>query len=146
MGAGLIWALISAAAGGLMAAQAPINAALGRSLGSPVGAALISFSVSAVATVFVLLVSGQAPNWREPPVWLYFAGGLLGVMIVLAGIVLTPKLGATTFLACLIFGELTAGLALDHVGAFGLDQHPVNFGRIAAVLLVLAGAILLRFS
>lgn len=145
MGGALIFVLISAAAGSLMAVQAPINAALGRSIGSPVAAALISFTLSAGATVLVLVGSGQVPNWREAPWWLYLVGGLLGVFIVLAGVILTPKLGAATFLACLIFGELAAGLVLDHLGAFGLEQHPITYGRIGAVALTLFGAVLLRF-
>jgi transporter family-2 protein len=37
-------------------------------------------------------------------------------------------------------------LALDHLGALGLPREPVNLGRIAGALLVIAGVVLVRRS
>ena len=144
MAGAAIWAVLSVAAGCLLAVQGPVNALLGRTVGSPFAAALISSLVTAAAAGTMLTMSGVGPNWREPQPWLYAAGGLLGVAVLLAGVTITPKLGASTFLACLIFGQLAAGLLLDHIGALGLEQHPVSFGRLCGVLCVLAGAVLLH--
>jgi uncharacterized membrane protein YdcZ (DUF606 family) len=37
-------------------------------------------------------------------------------------------------------------LWLDQVGAFGLQREPINVGRIAGALLVIAGVVLVRRS
>ena len=37
-----------------------------------------------------------------------------------------------------------AGLALDHFGAFGVPRHPMNFGRLGGVALVLIGVLMVR--
>jgi len=49
--------LITAVAGGLIALQAPINAGLGRATGS-LPAALVSFTVGALALAAVVVLSG----------------------------------------------------------------------------------------
>lgn len=144
MAAGLLWALAGVGIGGLLAAQGPINSLLGRTIGSSIAAALISFSVGAAVAAALFLATRPVPAWSGPPFWLYVAGGCLGVPVVLAGIILPPKLGATTFLACLIFGQLAVGLVLDHLGAFQLEQHPISIGRLCAVGCILLGAILLK--
>ena len=54
------------------------------------------------------------------------------------------EIQAGTFLAVAIFGQLAAGVILDHFGLLGLEQHTLSFGRIAAVALILAGAVLMR--
>jgi uncharacterized membrane protein YdcZ (DUF606 family) len=37
-------------------------------------------------------------------------------------------------------------LLLDHLGALGLAREPINFGRIAGALLVIAGVVLVKRS
>jgi transporter family-2 protein len=143
-GAGLIWIGAAVGAGFLLALQGPINAELGGTLKAPIVAAFISLSVSAILALGLILISGQPAEWRAPPLWLYLAGGCLGIAIVMAAILVTPKLGAATYLAAAIFGQLAVGLILDHFGLLGLPQHAISFGRVTGVLLVLAGAILMR--
>ena len=145
-GSGLIWLAVTAGTGILLALQGPVNAKLGAALAAPIAAALVSSSVTAAIAFGVLMVSQQPVEWRAPSPWLYVAGGSLGICIISAAIVVTPKLGAGTFLAVAIFGQLAAGVILDHFGLLGLEQHTLSFGRIAAVGLVLAGAVLMRIS
>jgi transporter family-2 protein len=143
-GSGLIWLAVTAGAGILLALQGPVNAKLGAALAAPIAAALVSSCVTAVIALGVLTLSHQSVEWRAPAAWLYIAGGTLGICIISAAIVVTPKLGAGTFLAVAIFGQLAAGVILDHFGLLGLEQHTLSFGRIAAVALILAGAVLMR--
>lgn len=142
---GLVGALaISVVFGALLAAQAPINAQLGRSLGSPISAALVSLIVSTVSAGILFSVQGDAPRWRDPPWWMFLGGGLIGIVFVFGSMLVVPRLGSATLIACVIFGQLGAGLALDHLGAFGLPPHEVNLGRVAAIGCILAGIVLLR--
>jgi transporter family-2 protein len=142
--AGIVWIGAAVCAGFLLALQGPINAELGGALKAPLVAAFISLSISALLALALIVISGQAAEWRAPALWLYFAGGCLGIVIVMAAILVTPKLGSSTFLAAAIFGQLAVGLILDHFGLLGLPQHEVSLGRVAAVGLVLAGAVLMR--
>jgi transporter family-2 protein len=55
-----------------------------------------------------------------------------------------PRLGVTYFLMIAIAGQLAMALFLDRIGAFGIDRIEISPQRIAGVLLVLAGAFLVR--
>lgn len=148
MQAGQILALgLLCAGGAAIAVQAPINGALGRSLASPLAAAAVSFGVGFTILVAAALASaGSAPVARIAglPLW-QVSGGLLGAFYVWATIRSIGTTGALTALAAIILGQMTAGLVIDHIGAFGLPSRPISLRRIAAVLLVAAGLILSRF-
>lgn len=147
---GLLWSLLGIVSGGLIALQAPINAALARGLGLPVAAATASFLAGSVVLVAITLVvcqtQGIALTWREVPPWLFVAGGLLGAAYVTSVILLTPRLGTATTMTFIVTGQLLAGLLLDRVGAFGFVARELSFGRISGAILLIAGALLIRIS
>lgn len=132
--------------GAAVAVQAPVNGALSRSVTSPLAAAAISFGIGFAILIAVTLASaGPAPFARAAgvPGW-QLLGGFLGAFYVWAMTSAIGTVGALTALAALILGQLAAGLALDHIGAFGLPVQPVSGRRIAAVVLVAAGLFLSR--
>lgn len=147
MAANPLLALILICIGGVaVAVQAPINAALGRSVGSGLAAATLSFGVGFAALIVLsLATAGGTPFAKAAgvPVW-QLAGGLLGAYYVWAVIFGVPGLGVLTALAALVLGQLVAGLVLDHTGAFGLPVQAVSLRRITAVALVAAGLLLSR--
>ena len=149
MGA-FLWPLLGVMAGAFIAVQAPINAALGRGLGSPVVAAGFSFLSGAVGLALVSLIMLQAqgvtPNWRAPAAWMFVVGGLLGAVYVTSAIVLAPKIGAAALMACLVAGQLIAGILMDRVGFLGLPVQEISLGRIVGALMLLTGAVLVRFT
>ena len=59
-------------------------------------------------------------------------------------ILLLPSLGAATLLALVVAGQMTAGIAMDHFGAFGLAQHPVSISRLAGIALIIGGVLLIK--
>ena len=144
----LLWSLLGILSGTLVALQAPINAALGRTLGMPVAAAAATFVAGSVALLAIALALSQAQGvsiaWRVPPFWMLVGGGLLGAAYVTSVIVLTPKLGTAATMAFIIAGQLLAGLALDQMGAFDLAVREVTLGRATGAVLLLAGALLIR--
>lgn len=141
-GISLLLALI---AGSLMAVQAPTNAMLGKASGSPVVAAFISFLVGSVA--IVAATSGRlfAPGLRQVP-WYAWAGGLYGAFFVGVAAYAAPRIGVGPLLTAAIAGQLAGAIILDHYGLLGMARHPVTVTRIGGVLLVLAGAWLVRRS
>ena len=150
MWAPVFWALLGIAAGAFVTIQAPVNAALARGLGMPVAAAAISFFVGAVvlalATALFAATQGMNLNWKAPPLWTFFAGGILGAIFVTSTILLAPRVGALAMVAFIITGQLVAGIVLDRLGFLGLPVHEISPGRVAGALLLLAGAVMVRVS
>lgn len=134
---------ITAAAGGLIALQAPINANLGRATGS-LAAALISFGIGTIALALIVGLAGQGGGLGSVtevgPV--YLIGGLLGAVYVTCALIAVKSIGAGSVAAATVTGQLIASLVLDRVGAFGLEQTPLTLSRVAGVVLLLAGTVL----
>jgi transporter family-2 protein len=78
--------------------------------------------------------------------WWFWVGGPMGALIVLAGAAITPRLGAASFLAFLIGGQMLCSATLDHFGAMGLTPRPVSPLRLTGLALVLAGAVMVWAS
>ena len=140
-------ALFALAAGTCIPTQAGINAQLSLWTRSPVLAAAISFLVgTTVLFAYIVATRLPPPAWRtavEQPWWLW-SGGILGAFFVAVTIYLAPRLGATNMLAWLLAGQMLAALALDHFGALGFPHHPLSLGRAVGVLLLIAGAFMVR--
>lgn len=139
--------VIVVAAGIAVAVQSPMNAALGRTIGSGVAAAAISFGVGFVALVAVAFLLGQQASFARvtdaPPVLLL--GGIIGAFFVWSMLWAVPTLGSLTAITALILGQMLAALMIDATGLFGLTIQAITPTRIAAAGLVAAGVVLSRF-
>lgn len=135
--------LLTALAGGLIALQAPINAGLGRATGS-LPAALVSFVVGTIALTAIVVLSGRAGGLQSTfdVSWYYLLGGLLGAVYVANALIAVSTIGAGGVAAVTIAGQLSASVAIDRLGLFGLDQVPLSPERIVGVALLLAGTLL----
>ena len=144
----IVYILLAIAAGITAPVQAGINSQLqGAWAQTPVLASLVSFLVGSLALVAYVMAS-RSPL---PPLaamgqasWWHWSGGLLGAFFVTMTIFLAYKLGGTTMFSLLVAGQLAASLAMDHYGLLGYPVHPVNWQRLAGVLLVVAGVFLVR--
>jgi transporter family-2 protein len=74
------------------------------------------------------------------PAWVWF-GGLLGAAFVVIATLAIPRLGASSLVALAVLGQMLASLALDHFGVLQ-QARPVDLPRVAGVLLVVAGVLL----
>jgi transporter family-2 protein len=133
------------AAGGLVAVQAPVNNVLSRHVGTW-GAASISFLVgtACVLTVAVAFAGGfQGDAGAASPAWYYWLlGGLAGATIVTTTLITVRDLGAGGVTAATIAGQLTAAVIVDHIGALGVERHPVTLARLAGIACLAAGTYL----
>ena len=136
--------LLTAFAGGLVAIQAPINAGLGRETGS-LPAALISFGVGTIALAAIVILSGKAGGLGSTfdVSWIYLVGGLLGAVYVTTALIAVSAIGAGGVAAATITGQLTASVAVDRFGLFGLDEVALSPERLLGVVLLLAGTFLI---
>ena len=136
--------LLTAATGGLIALQAPINSMLGRSIGT-FAAASVSFIVGTLVLVAITVTVGGgfgdvAEARHLSPV--YLAGGLLGAAYVTTVLLTVRTLGAGGVTAATIAGQLTASVVIDRAGALGLDEQPISAGRLLGIALLAAGVFL----
>jgi transporter family-2 protein len=134
--------------GVFLSSQAPINAALARSLGDPVLAACISFGIGFVILAAISVFRGAWPSggaMAEAPWWSWL-GGFLGAFYVAIVIWGVPQLGVVSTVAALVFGQVAAALILDAVGAFGLPVQAITWQRLLAAGLILSGLVLSRAS
>jgi bacterial/archaeal transporter family-2 protein len=135
-------------AGGMVALQAPTNAMLAKAGGSPVLAALISFTVGTIALLLAWFASGNRPavsSFSALP-WYAWLGGLYGAMFVAIAAFAAPRIGLAALITIGIAGQVAMALVLDHVGVLGLPREPISIGRLAGALLVLVGVVLVRRS
>lgn len=145
----MLWTLFGILSGACIAIQAPINAALARGLGSPITAAAISFMAGAIILTFLAFAStrttGTLPAFNVPAGWLFVAGGILGCIYVTASILLVPRIGAAAVMGLAVAGQLLAGLAVDRIGFMGVAVREITAGRIGGAVLLLIGALMIRF-
>ena len=135
--------VLTALAGGLIALQAPINAGLGRSTGG-LPAAFVSFAVGTAALLAIVVLSGKAGGLGSTfeVSWYYLVGGLLGAVYVTNALIAVSAIGAGGVAAATVTGQLTASVAIDRLGLFGLDQVALSPERLLGVGLLLAGTFL----
>ena len=135
--------LATAFAGALVAMQAPINGRLGSRLGT-FQAASLSFAVGLALLLAIAIVAGkfsQLGEARHVP-WWYLLGGLLGAAYVTTVLVCVGRLGAGGVTAATIAGQLTFSVVIDHYGWLGVERQPVNSMRVAGVVLLAVGVVL----
>jgi len=139
--------LLALAAGLSIVVQQALNANLRVEFGSAAWSGFVSYFVGLLCMAIVVLA------WRDPlpsavaivriPWWAW-SGGLFGAIFIMLAIFLLPKLGAATFIALLVAGQMLASVAFDHFGWLGLAQRPVDLPRVIGVLLLVGGVVLIR--
>ena len=145
---GLLGFMVAALLAGVaIPVQTGLNTQLGKAMGSPFLASLISFIVGTLSVLTVVLINQpvvpSVSRLISLPWWIY-AGGLCGALFVTAAILLAPRLGATTMLGLFITGQMLASLAFDHYGSLGFPQHPVSWFRFIGVALIIAGVFVIQ--
>jgi bacterial/archaeal transporter family-2 protein len=143
-------ALLAVAAGALFPVQSAANSLLGKSVGGPVAATLISFTVG-----WFMLLAADAVGFRQffsladiaaTPIWLLLVGGVLGATFLGVNVMLAPRLGSAALLCLVIAGQLLAAVTIDRLGLFSFAIREFSIGRVVGVALVFAGAVLVALT
>jgi transporter family-2 protein len=134
-------------AGVSIVVQQALNANLRVALNSAAWSGFISYFVGIVSMALLALalrdpIPSAIVAARIP--WWAWSGGLFGAIFIGAAIFLVPQLGAATFIALLIAGQMIASVTFDHFGWLGLAQRPIDLPRLVGVALLIGGVILIR--
>ena len=144
-----VFIFLAIGAGCLLPIQAGVNASLRLALSNPMLAAITNFVVGlSLLLGYAAVIQVKLPlvlHMTKVPWWCWL-GGSMGALLVFAGLMLSHRLGATTFAACIILGQLTASVVVDHFGWFGFSQHTVNIQRVLGLLLLAVGVLLVHRS
>ena len=113
----LTWMLSALAAGAALPLQGGVNSKLGKALANPSYAALVSFSIGALALMAYVLVTRQSPSWEcvKQASWFYWTGGILGAAYV------------TTVIFDVSQAEFRIDICLDRCWA---NDHFVDIGPL----------------
>ncbi|QII49079.1 DMT family transporter [Bacillus paralicheniformis] len=136
-------------AGMAIPVQTSINSRLGMKIGSPYGAAAISFFAGTLILLIVALVTerhflsiiGLLPSI---PLWIFIGGGCLGVFYLTSNILLLPRLGSALTVVVTLLGQMVMALAIDHFGWFHIPVHELNFPRIIGILFIISGVFIIK--
>ena len=141
-------AVVAVVAGALVPFQAGSNAELGRALGHPLWATLVSLVVSILVVIpIVLAMQASSPALgavRHLPAWAWL-GGVAGAIYISSALILVPRVGATSFIVCVIAGQLITSLLLDYHGWMNLPVREISMGRVLGVTLVLVGMVTVQW-
>jgi bacterial/archaeal transporter family-2 protein len=126
-----------------MARTANLKAALN----SAAWAGLVSYVVGTLCmALLIAALRDPVPSvgmvLRIP--WWAWSGGMFGAIFIGLSIYLVPQIGAATFIALLITGQMVASITLDHFGVLGLAVRPIDLSRLIGVALLIAGVVLIR--
>ena len=136
-------------AGALIPVQAASGGTLGRVLGNPLWGAAAALFIGFFALLIVAfafrLPLPSISNALQGPWWMWI-GGITGAIYVATSLVLLPKIGAASFIVCVIAGQMIAAMLLDHFGLLGLTAKPINLGRAVGVGIMFVGLLVAQFS
>jgi transporter family-2 protein len=142
----LILPLIALAGTGIPV-QVAMNHRLEKVFQSPALATTLSFLIGAFALALVTVsgVLGRGNLLKAPAApWWAWGGGMLSAFAVIVSIIGLPRAGAGGVIAATVFGQLIFAVVLDHFGWLDVPRIPINAWRIAGVVLLFAGALLMR--
>jgi len=125
------------AAGAAVAFQSAFNGRITRATGDPVAATAVNVSVGTIALAAIvawLAIAGSIgpASWPSEP-WLY-AGGALGVSIVLALAVATAALGVLRTTVTMLAAQMVGALTVDWI----VEHEPPTAGVLLGATLIIA--------
>jgi bacterial/archaeal transporter family-2 protein len=140
-------ALLAGGAGISFVMQQMVNADLRAALGSAAWAGFVSYlggTVCMIALAIILREAFPPADAAAQSHWWSWSGGFFGAIYIAISIMLVPRLGAATFIALLVTGQMLSSVFFDHYGLFGVVQRPANLSRLLGSVLLIASVILIR--
>ena len=139
--------LLAVASGASIVVQQALNINLRAALSSAAWSGLVSYAVGCVCMAMLILalrdpVPAASVATRIP--WWAWSGGLFGAIFIGLAILLVPQLGAATFFALLVTGQMLSSLAFDHFGWMGVAQRSIDLPKMLGVAMLIGGVVLIR--
>ena len=139
--------LLAVASGVSLVVQQALNANLRSALNSAAWSGFMSYLVGVICmAVLALALRDPLPSAavaaRIP--WWAWSGGAFGAIFIALAILLIPHLGAATFIALLVAGQMLCSLAFDHFGLLGIPVQPASLIRLGGAAFLILGVVMIR--
>lgn len=145
-----ILSVIAFFGGAFLAAQGGLNAHLGVLLKNPLLASIVAFTSSLIfAFIFIVCTTKSVPSLgeiKEIPIYLWFTGGLCSVIGVSLYYYTIPKLGIATMISLGLSGQLIFSIIAGQFGWLSLPTEPITIKKIAGVITMLIGILLINLK
>lgn len=138
-------------AGILAGLQVAINGRLGQITGSAFSATMISMATGTlgviIIAIIVYLIGGKKllipdkDNGVKTKWWMW-TGGAFGMVIVGGNALIAKPLGTGLSVILNVVGQTFGGIVLDAIGFLGIDKKPVTLVKVAGVLIMNVGIVL----
>ncbi len=142
----LAFAALAMLAGVAVTCQGATNQSLLKVTG--IGPTLLLNSLIALVGVTCLWFATGAPTTFFPArtAWTQYLGGVFGFILMVAIVLVFPRLGAAYAIALMVCGECVAAMIIDHYGLMAMAKHPATLQRVIGVFLVVAGVAVFQLS
>ena len=139
----MLYLLLIFLLGVLTPVQTAANSRLRLSVGSPLVASLVSFSVGTIYLIAATLIQKgslgiPAEAFGRLPWWAWF-GGICGLYGLTVNILIFPKLGGVQTALMPMLGQIGMGMLVDTFGWFHSATYPFTWLRLTALAMILAG-------
>jgi transporter family-2 protein len=139
----ILFLLLAALSGALMAIQGTFNSLLGKIIGLLESTFVVHLIGTFTAGALLLaLGNGNLAKAGQAP-WFAWLGGPIGVAIIFGVAFSIPKLGVGVTTTAIIAAQLFTAYAIDHFGWFGMAKLPFTFLKLGGIVLIIIGAKLL---
>lgn len=143
--------LLGAVAGSLIPIQTSINSRLAVFTRSVFLSSFYSFLVGTILLIgFNLFANPEKllPSYimSQDFSYIWFVGGLMGVIYLTGNVILLPKIGAALTVIMTVAGQMVIGLMIDTFGWFDAVIQPINIFRISGITIMIAGIIFMNYK
>jgi transporter family-2 protein len=104
----------------------------------------LSFFILIITLLSDLSAAARYPEFFATSQWIFYIGGILGVLYVWSALTFTVTLGSALYFVSLISGQLVGSAVLDSLGAFGSQVINPGVYRSVGIALVLLSAIAMQ--
>lgn len=139
----LLYLVMAAAAGALMAIQGTFNSILGKIIGLLEGTFSVHFLGTITAGLLLLFLGNGNFNKFSAVPWFAWLGGPIGVAIIFGVAISIPKLGVGVATTAIIGAQLLTAYLIDHFGLFGMEHIPFGLCKFLGIVLIVIGSKLL---
>jgi bacterial/archaeal transporter family-2 protein len=132
---------VAAVIGGVVAAQAPLNSQLARTVGG-LQASVVALAVSFLALLILAALTDGLGGIRrigDAPLHVAIGGGAVGALYVGSIVFTVRALGAGGLTALTIAGQLGLAMVIDHFGWLGVERSPITVAKVSGVILLAVG-------
>jgi transporter family-2 protein len=148
-GSPAVYALLAILGGILIPITAALSGAMGRALGDPTPAALITVGGAfALVLTYALATGGVSIPFavvRHLPALQLLAG--FGIAFYIVSITyVAPRFGVGNAIMLVVAAQIASSAAIDQFGLFGAPQKPIDALRASGLAIMVVGVVIAQYA